>query len=454
MSEKLLSQYNLLEKNNDTLSSVINSMPSALILVNHNGSIQLWNKEAEKLSGIPLELGHPSDLRKAFSHITDFMPAINEVGQTREIKKIEKISPSTRENQEYYDVMIYPVLSKQKEIREMVLRIDSITERVMLEESIIQNEKLASLGRLVASIAHEINTPLGAVNSAAGNIKNMLGSLSDQIKDSIKNMTYEHVEECFKLLGNIDITRVRFGKEERDLRRDLKKRLLELNIHSSDNLGDLLAKIGFYGDITPHKELLLHPSAERSLKFLFTLVSLDRNCFNISLAVVRASKIVYALKSYNHFSSENLPVATSISDSIDLVLTLYQNQIKKDIQVKREYEEIPLIDCFPDELNQVWTNIIHNALSAMNNTGTLTIAVKSQNEYIAISITDSGPGIPNEIKERIFLPFFTTKPQGEGSGLGLSITKKIIDKHKGKITVESQPGNTTFTILLHKVLPV
>jgi signal transduction histidine kinase len=108
--------------------------------------------------------------------------------------------------------------------------------------------------------------------------------------------------------------------------------------------------------------------------------------------------------------------------------------------------------CYPDELNQVWTNLIHNALQAMNYQGTLTIDVTTQEQQVKISITDSGQGIPEEIKTKIFEPFFTTKPPGEGSGLGLDIVKKIIDKHQGKIEVESVPGKTTFTFYLPMIL--
>ena len=111
-------------------------------------------------------------------------------------------------------------------------------------------------------------------------------------------------------------------------------------------------------------------------------------------------------------------------------------------------QDIPAIFCYPGELNQVWTNLIHNALQAMDYQGTLTINSSTRNEQIVISITDTGKGIPNEIQEKIFEPFFTTKPAGEGSGLGLDIVKKIIDKHQGRIHVESQPGNTTFRVVL------
>ena len=133
-----------------------------------------------------------------------------------------------------------------------------------------------------------------------------------------------------------------------------------------------------------------------------------------------------------------------------MVLTLYQNQLKQGIEVIKHYEEIPKMACYPDELNQAWINLIHNAIPihAMNGKGTLELCLSQKGPFIAISIIDSGHGIPDDIKSRIFEPFFTTKPPGEGSGLGLDIVKKIIDKHNGLIKVDSIPGKTTFTVSL------
>ena len=114
-----------------------------------------------------------------------------------------------------------------------------------------------------------------------------------------------------------------------------------------------------------------------------------------------------------------------------------------------EFEEIPEIQCFPDELNQVWTNLIHNSLQAMKNEGTLTIRGEKKGTDLMVSISDTGPGIPEEIQPKIFQPFFTTKPAGEGSGLGLDIIKRIVDKHNGKIAFQTQAGvGTTFSVTL------
>jgi two-component system NtrC family sensor kinase len=117
--------------------------------------------------------------------------------------------------------------------------------------------------------------------------------------------------------------------------------------------------------------------------------------------------------------------------------------------VVRNYEDIPPLSCFPDELNQVWTNLIHNALQAMNHEGTLTIGIRQEGDNAVVSVSDNGCGIPEEIRGKIFDVFFTTKPAGVGSGLGLDIVKKIIDKHQGRIEVQSEVGvGTTFSVFL------
>jgi len=158
--------------------------------------------------------------------------------------------------------------------------------------------------------------------------------------------------------------------------------------------------------------------------------------------------VVFALKTYSRYDQSGEKITVNLTEGIETVLTLYQNQLKQGVEVIRNYAEIPLVSCYPDELNQVWINLIHNALQAMDNRGSLTIDVTQENQQAKISITDSGCGIPEEIKGKIFEPFFTTKSAGEGSGLGLDIVQKIINKHLGCITVESQPGRTTFSVFI------
>ena len=198
----------------------------------------------------------------------------------------------------------------------------------------------------------------------------------------------------------------------------------------------------------PYLPLLQHPSAKLILQMAYRLSGMQRSSQNIAIAADRAAKVVFALKSYARYDRSEERVRANIVDGIDTVLMLYHNQMKHGVEITRNYEAIPQILCYPDELNQVWTNLIHNSLQAMQYRGNLEVAAFLENGMVVIAISDSGCGIPEAIRDRIFEPFFTTKPAGEGSGLGLDIVKKILQKHKGDIRVESRPGRTSFYIRL------
>ena len=142
-------------------------------------------------------------------------------------------------------------------------------------------------------------------------------------------------------------------------------------------------------------------------------------------------------------------IPTSISHGIDTVLILYHHYLKHKVEVVKRYsKDLPAVLCYPNEINQVWINLIQNALQAMNYQGILILETSQKEHTIHVDITDSGCGIPSEILPKIFDPLFTTKPIGEGNGLGLDIVKRILEKHQGEITVASIPGQTTFTVIL------
>jgi two-component system NtrC family sensor kinase len=193
---------------------------------------------------------------------------------------------------------------------------------------------------------------------------------------------------------------------------------------------------------------LQDPNYEQILTFAYRLAGLYESTHIIMEATSRAAKVVSDLKTYARYDYSGKMVEAQLVDGLEMVLTLLHNQLKQGVEVIRNYEDLEPVWCYPDELSQVWTNLIQNALQAMNYKGTLTITVSKLDVQAVVAITDTGVGVPENIQERIFEPFFTTKPRGEGSGLGLEIVKKIVEKHHGKISVESKPGHTTFTVRL------
>ncbi len=327
----------------------------------------------------------------------------------------------------------------------------TLQELKTMQTQLIQSEKLATLGQLVANVAHEMNTPLGVIHSSVENITEFFNHNLESLPHFLQALSPEHQQDFFNLLRQsiqaIPIVSTLSSKERRQFKRVLQQHLEERAIATAETVADTLTDMGI-NNICPFESLLRSDQSQSILTTVYQLISLHKSARAIATATNRASKVVLALKTYAHQDFVGKKIEANLVAGIETALTLYYSQMKHGVEVIRNYAQVPPIVCFPDELNQVWANLIQNALYAMNYRGTLTITIAQWEQSIVISITDSGKGIPLDLQSRIFEPFFTTKPMGEGSGLGLSIVKKILDKHEGHITVESIPGITTFSVIL------
>ncbi len=336
-------------------------------------------------------------------------------------------------------------LINQKENLEAL--IDNLTQT---QEQLVQSEKMAALGQLIAGVAHEINTPLGAIKASIGNLNDSLDKALKELPTLITKHSSEELKLFIKILeladrGSPNIS----SREKRKYRKEIAKVLSDNNISSASIIADIFIYLHIF---EKYNEIIDLFKTEKSLEILNSaknFASIQKNTHTILLAVEKATKVVFALKKYVHRDVTGEKAPTDIVDGIETVLTLYHNQLKQGIEVIRNYEELPEVNCYEDEMNQVWTNLIHNAIHAMNYKGILSISTKNNVDSVSIIFADNGCGIEKDIQDKIFEPFFTTKKQGEGSGMGLDIVKKIIEKHNGKITFYSELGKgTEFTINL------
>jgi len=349
-----------------------------------------------------------------------------------------------------------PTLALQSEIKERI-RAEAELKQAYAEAEITQrelaeSEKMAVLGQLVAGIAHEINTPLGAINSSVGSIAEAVPHALEQIPEVFSWLTAAEQQEFMHMLDiALNSDTVLSMREKRALRKTLTEQLEAAEILQAASYADSLVNLGIYDYTATMLPLLIHPQNELIFKALNNISSLIRGVKNIQTATMKVRKIVFALKNFARFDNSGEKISFDVREGLETVLTLYYHQIKQGTELMREYDEVAAILCYPDELNQVWTNLVNNALHAMDYKGTLTVGVKELPDQgeLMVYVGDTGHGMTAETREKIFNPFFTTKRAGEGSGLGLDIVKKIIEKHEGRIEVDSEVGlGTTFRIFL------
>ena len=326
---------------------------------------------------------------------------------------------------------------------------DRIREATRVEQ---QRDRLAALGKLSAGLAHELNNPASAAKRATSQLRSTLKRIKDASHElGAHELTSAQKSEIEKLEALIiqqdgpppDTLTISMLEEQIDS---------WLRTHGQDDLWQLAADLA-HKNVNPEMleslfQNLDAATARAALIRLAASVEIANLLNEIESSTARISDLVRAIKEYT-FMDQSPVQNVDIVKSLETTLTILNHKLKRGVTVQRDYQRIPfLVNSFGSELNQVWTNIIDNAIDAMGGKGELRVRTYKEDACVVVEIIDNGPGIPVDVKPHIFEPFFTTKGVGQGTGLGLDTVARIVRKHRGHIEVNSKPGNTRFQIWL------
>jgi signal transduction histidine kinase len=338
-----------------------------------------------------------------------------------------------------------PVLT-QRLVGVMTDRIREVTRREQ------QRERLVSLGKLSAGLAHELNNPASAARRAASQLREMAKKIKNASHELGRRvLTPEQKAEIEKL----ETTFMGVDSPPPDplAASDLEEQIDSLlRSHGQSDLWQLAADLA-YRNVKPAAleslfAILDPETARAALIRIAASVEIATLLDEIENSTARISDLVHAIKEYTYMD-QNPVQNVDIIKSLENTLIIMNHKLKRGVVVKRDYQKIPLlVNSFGSELNQVWTNIIDNAVAAMKGTGELRLRTYREDNCVVVEIADNGPGIPADVLPHIFEPFYTTKGVGEGTGLGLDTVQRIVKKHNGNIQVNSQPGDTRFQIWL------
>jgi signal transduction histidine kinase len=316
----------------------------------------------------------------------------------------------------------------------------------------LQQEKVTALGQLSAGIAHELNNPASAINRMSSELTKRLKmnyeltekllqhKISPELIQDLRKMVEEKYHNNVKKLSALE----QMNKED-----EIAEWLINIGFEEIHQTSETLVDAGFsYSDFENIQQEVNKDIFFQVIRWLENLLSSQKILKDMEESSTRISALVGAIKSHVHMDQSNELQPANIHTGIENTLTLLGYKLReKNITVKRLFcDNITDIPVFVGEMNQVWTNIIDNAIYAIPQGGELTIETLCDVKNVIVKIIDNGAGIPADILSRIFDPFFTTKKVGDGTGIGLDLVNRIIKHHNGTISVNSKPGRTEFAV--------
>ncbi|HEX4807723.1 MAG TPA: ATP-binding protein [Bryobacteraceae bacterium] len=321
-----------------------------------------------------------------------------------------------------------------------------------------QQEKMAALGRMSAGLAHELNNPAAAARRASKSLLEAVLEAPVRMSQIEKRYSPEHrnfIQTFARGIREKSLMQLDLDPLERsDREQDVISWLEEHEVPGADEIACQLVMDGVTPAGLEKWQAMLGETFVHAIHWVAIVTGLSELARDIETSTERISELVAALKEYTYMDRAQLQ-DIDVHHGLDNTLKILQHKLKRGVTVRREYAaDLPTICAYAGELNQVWTNLIDNAIDAMNGKGVLTIHTFSEGDRVVVEICDTGPGIPVDVQNQIFEPFFTTKEVGQGTGLGLDISYRIVThRHGGEIKVRSQPGGTCFEVYLRRNPP-
>jgi signal transduction histidine kinase len=331
----------------------------------------------------------------------------------------------------------------------------TVTLRLRQNEGLLrQSEKMAGLGTLAAGLAHELNNPAAAVRRSAGQLRKAVTDWA-RLTTELANCAFPKRQQ-----HTIDLLKKRIEKgggagsqldpmAQSDVESGLQSWLDGIGIEDAWELAPSLVASGWdAAEMAKLGETFEPENLKTVVRWLGSGCMAYALLDEIAVGTERMSEIVRSVKAYSYLD-QGPAQQVDVHQGLENTLVILRHKMKDGITVKRVYApDLPLIEAHGSELNQVWTNILDNAVDAMQGSGELILRTRADDNKVIVEIQDSGPGIPADIQKRIFEPFFTTKPPGLGTGLGLHIAYTVVNNHAGRITLTSEPGRTCFQVTI------